>query len=144
MFSIRKAIGLITGLLLFLFVFLFTDLDPERPLVSPTLAVALLMASWWITEAIPLAVTALLPLVLFPILGIVPGKEIAPTYMNHIIFVYLGGFMVALAMEKWNLHRRIALEVMIWDLDWDQVESFLASCWRLPSSRCGFLILQQP
>jgi sodium-dependent dicarboxylate transporter 2/3/5 len=114
MFSSRKTVGLITGLILFLFVFLFTDLDPDRPLVSPTLAVALLMASWWITEAIPLAVTALIPLVLFPVLGIVPGKEIAPSYMNHIIFVYLGGFMVALAMEKWNLHKRIALKVMTW------------------------------
>lgn len=110
----RKTIGLFSGILLFLFFFFFTDLDPERPLVSPALAVALLMASWWITEAIPLAVTALIPLVLFPLLGIVPGKVIATSYMNQIIFVYLGGFMVALAMERWNLHKRIALKVMTW------------------------------
>ena len=110
----RKSIGLFTGIILFLFFFLFTDLDPQRPLVSPALGVALLMASWWITEAIPLSVTALVPLVLFPVLGIVPGKVIATSYMNQIIFVYLGGFMVALAMEKWNLHRRIALKIMTW------------------------------
>jgi len=110
----RKTIGLVSGVVLFLFVILFTDLDPERPQVTPALAVALLMASWWITEAIPLSVTALIPLVLFPLLGIVPGKVIATSYMNHIIFVYVGGFMVALAMEKWNLHRRIALKIMTW------------------------------
>ncbi|MCF8226479.1 MAG: SLC13 family permease [Bacteroidales bacterium] len=110
----RKSIGLVTGIVLFLYFFLFTDLDPDRPMVSPTLAVAMLMASWWISEAIPLSVTALLPLVLFPLLGIVPGKEIATSYMNHIIFVYVGGFMVALAMEKWNLHKRIALKIMTW------------------------------
>jgi sodium-dependent dicarboxylate transporter 2/3/5 len=114
MFSTRKFIGLVTGVVLFFVVYLFTDLDPERPLVSPALAVALLMASWWITEAIPLAVTALLPLVLFPVLGIVPGRLIATSYMNHIIFVYVGGFMVALAMEKWKLHKRIALKIMTW------------------------------
>lgn len=110
----RKTIGLFTGIILFLITYLFTDLDPERPLVSSTLAVALLMASWWITEAIPLSVTALVPLVLFPVLGIVSSKAIATSYMNHIIFVYVGGFMVALAMEKWNLHRRIALKIMTW------------------------------
>ena len=110
----RKIIGLWTGIILFLVVLLFTDLDPERPQVTPTLAVALMMASWWITEAIPLSVTALLPLVLFPVLGIVPAKQIATSYMNHIIFVFLGGFIVALAMEKWNLHKRIALKIMSW------------------------------
>lgn len=110
----RKSLGLVMGIALFLFVFLFTDIDPDRPQVTPTLAVALLMASWWITEAIPLAATALLPLLLFPVLGIVPGKIIASSYMNHIIFVFVGGFIVALAMERWNLHRRIALKIMTW------------------------------
>jgi sodium-dependent dicarboxylate transporter 2/3/5 len=110
----RKITGLIVGLILFVVFYFFTDLDPEKPAVSHALAVALLMASWWITEAIPLSVTALIPLVLFPVLGIVPGREIATTYMNHIIFVYVGGFMVALAMERWELHRRIALKIMTW------------------------------
>ncbi len=92
---------------------LFVQLDPEHPEVTQTAAVALLMAFWWITEAVPLAVTALLPMVLFPALGIMDGKSVAPVYFNHIIFLFLGGFFVALAMERWNLHRRIALKVLL-------------------------------
>lgn len=107
-----KRFGLFFGLAAFILVLVFTDLDPENPLVSRTLAVALLMAAWWITEAIPLAITALLPLVLFPALGILNGSEVSATYMNHIIFIFIGGFMMAIAMEKWNLHRRIALRIL--------------------------------
>jgi sodium-dependent dicarboxylate transporter 2/3/5 len=110
----RKPVGLVTGIILFLVVFFFTDLDPDNPRVTLTLAVALLMACWWITEAIPLAVTALVPLVLFPVLGIIDSRSVASAYINHIIFVFIGGFMMALAMEKWDLHRRIALKIMTW------------------------------
>jgi sodium-dependent dicarboxylate transporter 2/3/5 len=77
------------------------------------MAVAALMAIWWVTETIPLAVTALVPLVLFPAFGVLDGKEVSEVYMNHIIFVYVGGFMMALAMERWNLHRRIALKLLM-------------------------------
>ena len=108
-----KYIGLFLGILLFLVILLFADLKPGHPEVTRTLAVALLMATWWVTEAIPLAITALLPLVLFPMLGILDGREVSSTYMNHIIFVYVGGFAMALAMEKWNLHRRIALKILM-------------------------------
>ena len=73
------------------------------------LAVTALMAIWWIGEGTSLAVTALLPLVLFPLLGILPSKIVAPNYANHLIFLFLGGFMIALAMEKWNFHKRLAL-----------------------------------
>ena len=75
-------------------------------------AVAMLMAIWWITDAIPLAATALLPMLLYPALGIMTGKETAPVYVNHIIFLFIGGFLIALAMERWNLHRRIALAII--------------------------------
>ena len=75
-------------------------------------AVAVLMAVWWITDAIPLAATALVPLVLFPSMGLMKGAEVAPVYVNSVIFLFLGGFLVALAMERWNLHRRIALAVV--------------------------------
>ncbi len=67
------------------------------------------MALWWITEALPLAVTALLPLVLFPALGVLSSRSVASDYGNHLIFLFLGGFMIAIAMERWGLHRRIAL-----------------------------------
>jgi sodium-dependent dicarboxylate transporter 2/3/5 len=75
-------------------------------------AVAILMATWWITEAIPLAATAILPMLLFPMLGIMTGKATAPLYVNSTIFLFMGGFMIALAMERWQLHRRIALLVI--------------------------------
>ena len=110
--SLRGQAGLITGLVVALAVILFCDLEPGRPEVTYTLAVALLMAVWWITEALPLAVTALLPVALFPILGIMNGQKVSATYFNHVIFLFIGGFLLALAMQKWNLHRRIALRVL--------------------------------
>ncbi|HER09858.1 MAG TPA: SLC13/DASS family transporter, partial [Bacteroides sp.] len=109
----RKYIGFFLGIAAFLFILFFTDLEPGKPEVTATLAVAALMAVWWISETIPLAVTALVPLVLFPALGILDGKAVSETYINHIIFVFIGGFMMALAMEKWNLHRRIALKLLV-------------------------------
>jgi sodium-dependent dicarboxylate transporter 2/3/5 len=108
-----KFIGLFLGIIIFLFILLFTDLKPGHPEVTRTLAVALLMATWWVTEAIPLAVTALLPLILFPMLGILDGKDTSTAYINHIIFIFIGGFIMALAMEKWNLHKRIALKILM-------------------------------
>ncbi len=76
------------------------------------LAVVALMAIWWMGEGTSLAVTAMLPLVLFPLLGIMPSKQVAPNYANHLIFLFLGGFMIALAMEKWNFHKRLALWII--------------------------------
>ena len=76
------------------------------------LAVVALMAIWWVGEGTSLALTALLPLVLFPMLGIMPSKQVAPNYANHLIFLFLGGFMIALAMEKWNFHKRLALWIV--------------------------------
>ena len=108
-----KYFGLVLGILFFLIILLFTDLKPGHPEVTRTLAVAVLMATWWVTEAIPLSITALVPLVLFPMLGILDGKEVSISYMNHIIFVFIGGFVMALAMEKWNLHKRIALKILM-------------------------------
>ena len=76
-------------------------------------AVALLMAVWWAIEKIPLAITALLPIVLFPVLGIMNGKDVSSTYYNHIIFLFIGGFMLALGMQKWKLHKRIAIKILM-------------------------------
>jgi sodium-dependent dicarboxylate transporter 2/3/5 len=96
-------------------VFLFLALAPIPGLPDPVrrmLAVALLMATWWVSEAIPLAATALLPLVLFPVLGLAPASRAAAPYANHLIFLFMGGFMLAQAMQRWNLHRRIALHIV--------------------------------
>ena len=74
--------------------------------------VAALMAIWWLTEAIPVAATALLPLALFPLLGQGSIKAVAAPYANPLIFLFLGGFLIALAVERWGLHKRIALFVL--------------------------------
>lgn len=76
------------------------------------LAVAMLMITWWVTEALPMPVVALLPLVLFPLLKINTIKATAASYGNEVIFLFMGGFMLGLAIEKWNLHRRIALNIL--------------------------------
>lgn len=109
---LSSKIGLVIGAAVFLCILVFINLDPASPKVTYTAAVASLMAIWWMTEAIPLAATSLIPLILFPLLGILNGEEIAGEYINSVIFLFLGGFMLALAMEEWDLHRRIALKII--------------------------------
>ncbi len=70
------------------------------------------MLGWWITSALPVGITALLPIVLFPMLGILDLKETTANYANPVIYLFLGGFILGLAIEKWNLHKRIALNIM--------------------------------
>lgn len=106
-----KTTGLVLGPLLFIILLIF-NIDPANPVSGYTFAVAALMAVWWITQAIPISVTSLLPVGLFPFLGIMNGKAVSATYFNHVIFLFIGGFLVALAMERWNLHKRIALKLM--------------------------------
>jgi len=106
-----QRVGLWLGALSFLLLLVF-PVDPGNGPASRMAAVALLMAIWWISDCIPLFATALLPLILFPLLGIMPGREAAPVYFNNIIVLFIGGFMIALTMEKWNLHRRIALAII--------------------------------
>ncbi len=77
-----------------------------------TAAIGVLMAIWWATEAVPIAVTALLPLVVFPLLGIASIQDTATPYAHKVIFLFLGGFIVAFAMQRWDLHQRIALSVL--------------------------------
>jgi sodium-dependent dicarboxylate transporter 2/3/5 len=77
-----------------------------------TAAVGLLMAVWWATEAVPIAIAALVPLVCFPLLGIATIQDTASPYANKVIYLFLGGFIVAYAMQRWNLHRRIALNLL--------------------------------
>ncbi|OQK18041.1 sodium:dicarboxylate symporter [Methyloprofundus sedimenti] len=110
--STVQILGLILGPLLFIGTLLFSNIAPENPVLIRMIAVTLLMVVWWITDAIPLFATALLPMIFYPLLGILKSTATAPIYFNSIIFLFLGGFMIALTMEKWNLHKRIALFII--------------------------------
>lgn len=77
-----------------------------------TLAVTVLMAAWWMTVAIPIPATSILPVALFPLLGILPSGTTAANYANNNIFLFLGGFILALGIERWSLHRRMALHIV--------------------------------
>jgi len=87
----------------------FEGMSPEA---WYTLGLALWMATWWISEAAPVAVTAFLPLIIAPIVGIAPIKPTTSSYAHPLIFLFLGGFFISIAMERWNLHKRIALKAM--------------------------------
>jgi solute carrier family 13 (sodium-dependent dicarboxylate transporter), member 2/3/5 len=76
------------------------------------IAIGFLMIFWWITEIIPMPMVALLPLITFPILGLMTIDETAKAYANPVIFLFMGGFIIGLAIEKWNLHKRIALNIV--------------------------------
>lgn len=104
--------GFWLGMLLFIFIDTLAIFPDTR--VAHMAAVAALMVVWWISEALPLAVTSLVPLVAFPMLGISAGKDVAGSYMNSTIFLFIGGFVLALSMQRWGLHKRIALRVISW------------------------------
>jgi sodium-dependent dicarboxylate transporter 2/3/5 len=95
--------------------FVLTDPPDGFPVPAWKVAgVALLMAAWWVTEALPLAATALVPIAILPLLGILPLERIASPYANPLIFLFLGGFLIARAMEQSGLHRRLAITIIGW------------------------------
>ncbi len=108
---IRKVLFVIAPIIA-LYLLVFVELDPDNPAVTATLAIAIWMAVWWVVEVVPLGITSLLPVALFPLFGVMNGKTVSSAYFNHVIFLFIGGFLVALAIQKWNLHKRIALVIL--------------------------------
>jgi len=110
-YPLSKRLGLIIGPLLFILLQIFQfNLISEK--ADTVIAVALWMVIWWITEAVSISVTALLPLFLFPLFKVMPMDEVGANYGSPIVFLFFGGFVLALALEKVNLHKRIALNII--------------------------------
>ena len=116
----KKNISLILGPLTFIFIFLFVKPEGLSENAQVVLAITSWIAIWWITECVSIAITSLLPIILFPLCGALSLEETTASYGHKFIYLFLGGFLLAIAIEKWNLHKRIALNII----------HFIGSCHR--------------
>ena len=108
----RSTFGLFFGPLLFLMFLLMPQPEGLSDQGMMVAGIAVLMAAWWITEAIPIPATALIPIVFYPVLGVMSPTDVTQSYAHHLIFLFMGGFMIAVTVEKWHLHQRIALNTI--------------------------------
>ncbi|MCC6685250.1 MAG: DASS family sodium-coupled anion symporter [Bacteroidia bacterium] len=108
----KRVFSIVSGPLLFALVLLIPAPESIGAQGWKVLAVALWMITWWVLETLASSVTALLPIILFPVLGVFSVQEVCAPYGSSPIFLFMGGFMIAMAMEKWNLHKRIALNMI--------------------------------
>jgi sodium-dependent dicarboxylate transporter 2/3/5 len=107
-----KRIGLFLGPILFFVLLLIPHPNGVSPEGWKVIALAVFMLAWWVSEAVPIAVTSLLPMLLLPMMGVTTLNKAAAPYSNPVVYLFMGGFVIALAMERWNLHRRIALNIV--------------------------------
>jgi solute carrier family 13 (sodium-dependent dicarboxylate transporter), member 2/3/5 len=105
-------VGLYLGPIAFVLIYFFVESSGLSAEAKAMLALAAWMAIWWISEAIPIAATAFLPLIFMPLLGILPTAKVSANYMHPTVLLYMGGFLLATGIEKWGLHRRIALNII--------------------------------
>ncbi|MAH73217.1 MAG: anion transporter [Cellvibrionales bacterium TMED49] len=109
-----QSVGLVLGPVIFMLMLFFSDKQLfMNDSAWRTSALGLWMVTWWVTEAIPVAATALLPLICLDLLGISSTQEVAAAYAHPIIYLFLGAFILALAIQRWNLHQRIALTILL-------------------------------
>ncbi len=108
----RKRLGLIIGPILFCIVFFLEPFADLNQAANAVLASTLWIATWWLSEALPISATALLPIAILPLAGGAPIAQTTAAYGDKMLFLFVGGFIIAIAMQKWNLHKRIALSII--------------------------------
>ncbi|NGM69590.1 DASS family sodium-coupled anion symporter [Natronolimnobius sp. AArcel1] len=111
-YGLRQKIGFVLGPLLFALIYLSPTPEGLTPEGQAVAAVTAWVAVWWMSEAIPIPATSLLPIPLFPLTGALPAEDTTPSYADPLIFLFMGGFFLAMAMQRWGLHRRIALRTI--------------------------------
>lgn len=111
-YSMPQKIGLVLGPLLFTLIKIMPTPAGMPEEANTVLAAIAWVAVWWVTEAVPIPVTSLLPLILFPLGGVMEMDAVSASYGDTLIFLFAGSFMIALSMEKWNLHKRVALSII--------------------------------